>query len=146
MECYGRTIREWAGALHLLRVVLYHGGQLEKEQGFPRKKPPRPPIKPSMEKVMMRYLTTRRLTDQPATVKKTDHALRQLITWLAHTYPDVESFAEVTRDHLMEFAESLDISPLTGRALARNSKIAILFRLSVFFQDGARWGWQDVPD
>jgi len=146
IERYRRTIREYTAALHLLRVLLYHRGQLGKEPRVSRQKPPRPPIKPSMEKVMMRYLTTRRLTDQPATVKKTDHALRQLITWLAHTYPDVESFAEVTRDHLMEFAESLDISPLTGRALARNSKIGILVRLSVFFQDGARWGWQDVPD
>lgn len=146
IERYRRTIREYTGALHLLRVLLYHRGQLGKEPRVSRQKPPRPPIKPSMEKVMMRYLTALRLTYQPGTVKKTDHALRQLISWLAHTYPDVESFAEVTRDHLMEVAESLDSSPLTGRALARNSKLGILVRLAVFFQDGARWGWQDVPD
>src|SRR5579885_1567171 len=72
-----------------------------------------------MEAVLARYLTTRRLTDQPGTVRVFDKAIRRLITWLAGTYPQIETFTQVSRDHLMEFAEYLStmISPATGKPL-----------------------------
>src|SRR5207247_10611405 len=95
--------------LHLLHVILYHRGQVSKEpRRFLKQSKPRPVIKPRMEAVVARYLTARGLTDRPGTLVGLDLALRQFIGWLAQAYPEVESFAEVTRQHLMEFADAMN--------------------------------------
>ena len=47
----------------------------------------RSPGKPQMEAVVTRYLATRSLTDQPATVKRAKRELYQFIDWLAQAYP-----------------------------------------------------------
>src|SRR5207244_8472484 len=88
--------------LHLLHVILYHRGQVSKEpRRFLNHRNPRPVMKPRMEAVVARYLTARGLTDRPGTIGGLDLALRQFIGWLAQAYPEVEAFAEVTREHLM---------------------------------------------
>ncbi len=64
-----------------------------------------------MEAVVARYLSVRRLTDRPGTIRHIDAALRQLIAWLARTSPSLDTFAEVTRDHLLAYAEALNTEP-----------------------------------
>ena len=141
--------RRYQSNLHLLHVILYHRGQVSKEpRRFLNQRNPRPVLKPRMEAVVARYLTARGLTDRPSTIGGLDLALRQFIGWLAQAYPEVESFAEVTREHLMEFAEAMNtmVGARTKRPLATLTKRGRLSRLCVFFQDVATWGWNEVPD
>lgn len=151
---YGSTQRyhalaQWhSRALHMMRVVLYHRGQVPTEQRRVRRQPPPPPVlKPRMEAVVARYLSTRRLTDRPGTIGHIDAALRQLIAWLARTSPSLMTFAEVTREHLLAYAEALNTepNPRTKQPIALSTKLGILSILSVFFQDVVQWQWEDVP-
>lgn len=146
-ERYGEAIKCYRRFLHTLRIVLYHRGQVSTEPRVRRPPVQRVVLKPRMEAVIARYLTARRLTDRPATVSKIDEALRCLITWLAQTYPELETFAEVTRDHMLQFAEALNTMPTasTQRPYAENTRVRMLSCLSVFFQDVTKWQWEDVP-
>ena len=134
--------------VHMTQVVLYHCGLTEME---PHRSMPtyaeRPPLKPRMEKVVTRYLATRALTDRPATVEKFHHTLRHFATWLTQTHPLIESFADVTREHLLAFSEALTlmVMPRTGQPLAAWSKLRRMSCLSVFFRETAAWEWDEVP-
>jgi integrase len=134
--------------VHMLQVVLYHRGQVATE---PRKVMPpyaqRPIFRPRMEAVVDRYLTARRVTDRPATVMRLDTALRRLIAWLAEVHPEIETFADLTRDHIVAFADaSCQLTlPKTGQPPALLTRRGWLACLSVFFRDVALWGWKDVP-
>ena len=68
--------------------------------------------------------------------------------WLSQAYPQIASFAEVTRDHLFEFAEALNSwkGMHSGEPLSALTKRGNLSGLSVFFRDMASWGWDDVPN
>jgi len=148
-EYHKEITSRYQSHLHLLHVILYHRGQVSKEpRRFLKQSKPRPVIKPRMEAVVARYLTARGLTDRPGTLVGLDLALRQFIGWLAQAYPEVESFAEVTRQHLMEFAEAMNtmVGARTNRPLAILTKRGRLSRLGVFFQDVAKWEWNEVPD
>lgn len=148
-ERYQQGIRdEYLIGIHLLQTVLYHQGQIHTEPyrvTFLR--PTRPPRKPQMEAVVTRYLAMRQLTDQPATVKRAKRELLKFIDWLAITYPWVESWREVTRDQVMEYANALNAMINTrGKLYAAQTKYGLLSRLSVFFQDTISWEWEDVPN
>ena len=149
-EHYHQEIaRQYTSNLHLLHVVLYHRGQVSQEpRRLLNQRNQRPVLKPRMEAVVARYLRARGLTDRPGTIIGLELALRQFMSWLAQAYPAVESFAAVTREHLMEFAEAMNtmLGARTKRPLATLTKRGSLSRLSVFFQDVAKWGWDDVPD
>jgi integrase len=147
-ERYQQVRKFYTASLYLLHVVLYHRGQLivEPHRVLPDLRP-RTSIRPRMEAVVERYLVYRRLTDRPSTIEHLDLSTHRFIAWLAQVHPQVETFAQVTRDLLMEYAEVLNtmISPSSGRPFATVTKRCELSNLSVFFQDTARWGWEDVP-
>ena len=136
-------------AFRLLKTVLYHRNQGDMAVPRRRGKVPRPREvrKPCMEAVVNRYLAARQLTAQPHTVVNLRTSLRHFIDWLAQTYPAMETLAEVTREHVMEYAEVLNTvkSALTHRPLAAATKHHRLSELAVFFQDTAKWQWDDVP-
>jgi integrase len=94
-----------------------------------------------------RFLAARRLTDRPSTVETLEHALREFIAWLYRVEPQLESFADVTRDHLLAYGEFLahTTSPHTGRPYAFFSRRGRLAALAVFFRQVAQWHWDDVP-
>jgi site-specific recombinase XerD len=99
-----------------------------------------------MEAAVTRYLARRRLTDQPATVKRAKRELFKFIDWLAQAHPKVSSWAEVTRDQVMEYADTLHTMISTrGTPYATQTKRGLLSRLVVFFQDTISWEWEDVP-
>lgn len=145
---YREAIKTYGTHLHLLRVVLYHRGQIAKE---PRKKwtkrLERPPLKPRMAAVAERYVAVRRLTARPATIVRIEQALRKFATWLADAHPKVESFAEVDRNVVLEFAGWFAETPVkrTGQPPSILTRRGQLSPLSVFFRDTADWGWEDVP-
>jgi len=80
-EGYHETMRKhYRPALHMLQTVLYHRGQINIEPPKPTKPAIlRPVIKPRMEAVVARYLTTRRLTGQPGTIYNLSKCLHQFI-------------------------------------------------------------------
>src|SRR5260370_8750637 len=102
-------------------------------------------MNPRMEAVIARYLAARRLTDQPSTVAGYEQDLHRFVSWLTQAHPDVETLAGVTRDHITQYAEALTTmtSTRTGRPLATLTRRGALSCLSVFFQDTARWQWED---
>lgn len=148
LEQYHKQRKAYQTHLHLTHVVLYHSGYTSVE---PHRIMPtyaaRPVLKPRMEVVVSKYLAARRLTDRPNTVEKFNMTLRHFVNWLTQMYPEVETFAEVTREQVLAFAEALDTMPMprTGQPLAAWSKLRRLSCLSVFFRETAAWGWEDVP-
>jgi integrase len=135
-------------SVNLLQTVLYHRGQINAEPPRP-KKPPfvRPVVKPQMEAVIDHYLATRRLTNQPGTIRNFYEALHQFVEWMAQSYPSIETWAEVSRELVMEYAEALNTLPTrtTGRPLAATTRLTRLSCLSMFFKDVVAWRWEQVP-
>lgn len=144
-----QTVAEYTAALHLLHVALYHHGQVAAEPRRGHGTPPRHPgPTPRMEAVVERYLQARRAQGtRPATIERLGWVLRHFIAWLAHAYPALDSFAAVTREHVLAYAAMLEDAraPKTGRPLTVETKITRLSSLSVFFRDITAWGWPDTP-
>jgi integrase len=140
--------KQWITHLHQLQVVLFHRGQVATQ---PRKLMPswKPPLvlPPRMQAVADKWLAARRLTDAPATVEKLEIAVRRFGEWLAEHHPAIVSYAEVTRDHCLAWAESLAEAPAekTGRPLGAVTRIQRISGLSQLFRDAAAWEYEDVP-
>lgn len=149
VERYQRVAPAYLSHVHTLHVLLYHLGSLttEPQRSCKRQAPPRPLVHPKMETVITRYLAQRRLTDRPSTVRYQTQALHMFQDWLAQTYPSVESFAAITRDQVLEYAQSLNtfICPRTGKPASIVYKIRLLSCLKLFFQYGADEEWEDCP-
>ncbi len=148
-EEYRRRARKsYLTAIHRLKVVLYHRGQATTEPWKIMPKYAEPsPGHPRLLATINRYLVARRLTSRPATVVRLEVSFRRFMQWLDQTYPQIETFAEVTRDHLFEFAEWLSAwkGRHSGQPLSTLTKRGNLSALSVFFRDTASWEWDDVP-
>jgi integrase len=147
-ERYHRQRKGYQTHLHLTHVLLYHRGWTPVE---PHRIMPlyaeRPQLKPRMEAVVRKYLAARRLTHEASTVEKMNMTLRHFACWLTQTYPEMDTFAQVRREHILAFAEALETMPMkrSGQPLAAWSKLRRLSCLSVFFRETAAWGWEDVP-
>jgi len=135
--------------IHALRVVLYHRGQATTEPRRNHRPPGRrwPVRKPRMQAVVERFLAVRRLTDRPATVLHIDLAVRQFVAWLVEADPRLETFAQVTREHVLAYAEALQAmrNPRTGQPYATLTKRGRLAGLVVFFRNVTAWRWEDAP-
>jgi site-specific recombinase XerD len=138
----------YLGSLQLLQNILYHRGQIHVEpRRFGRQQAPRTVARPRMEATIERYLATRRFTHAPGTVRNFEKVLRHFAHWLLHTYPTLEAFADVTREHLLEYANALNTmkGERTQQPFAATTKYGMLSYLAQFFQEVAFWGWEDVP-
>jgi integrase len=151
-EQYDMLAQEYQGSLYLLQVVLYHRGQARSE---PRKRLPygekeavAQTEKPRLQATVSRYLAVRQITDRPETLKHFQVGLRRFMRWLTQTVPELESFAEVTREQTLAYAAFLEteISPQTGKLLTAWSKRNYLAAVKQFFQQGAQRQWEDMPD
>ncbi|HEY6406316.1 MAG TPA: site-specific integrase [Ktedonobacteraceae bacterium] len=142
-----QQLDHYKGWIFKLQVILYHRGQAATLPRVTRPSAPREVLRPRMEAVVTRYLAARRLDARPSTVKSFRIALHLLILWLAQAYPELETFAEVTREHLIQFAEALNTMTgvQTHRPFASGTKQLMLSCLSIFFQQVARGPWEDVP-
>jgi len=140
--------KQWITHLHQLQVVLFHRGQVATQ---PRKLMPswKPPLvlPPRMQAVAGKWLAARRLTDAPATVEKLEIAVRRFGEWLGEHHPGIVSYADVTRDHCVAWAESLAETPAekTGKPLGAVTRIQRISGLSQLFRDAAAWEYDDVP-
>lgn len=140
--------KQWITHLHQLQVVLFHRGQSVTQ---PRKLMPswKPPLvlPPRMQAVADKWLAARRITDAPSTVDKLELTVRKFGEWLAEHHPEVVSYAEVTRDHCLAWAQDLAEAPAetTGKPLGVTSRIQRISALSQMFRDTAAWEYADVP-
>ncbi len=138
----------WITHLHQLQVVLYHRGQLDTQPRklMPTRKQP-PMLAPRMQTVAHKWLASRRLTDAPATVEKLEQALHTFAAWLQENHPEITTFAEVTREHCLDWITHLATAPTarTGKPLGTMSRIQRISGLSQFFRDTALWEYTDVP-
>jgi len=140
--------KNWITHLHQLQVVLYHRGQVAEQ---PRKLMPgwKPPlVLPStMQAVADKWLAARRLTDRPSTVNKLELTIRRFGDWLGEHHPEIESFADVTRDHCLAWIAHITEEPTeqTGKPLGVVSRIQRISGLGQLFRDTASWQWDDVP-
>ena len=100
-----------------------------------------------MKQTLERYVSTRLLTDSPRTVYGLESIIRQFAVWLEQTYPEIETFAQVTREMALEYIQTLDtkIGAHTKKPLTIRGKHNLIRRLAQFFRDGALWEWTDVP-
>jgi hypothetical protein len=78
-----------------------------------------------MQSVAVKWLAARSLTDAPSTVAKLELTVRKLGDWLATHHPEIVSYADVTRDHCLAWAQDLTESPAetTGKPLGAISRI-----------------------
>lgn len=97
--------------------MLFHRGQVSTQ---PRKLmpawKPASALPPRMQAVADKWLAARRLTDRPATVDKLELATRRFGEWLSRHHPEVDSFAQVTREHCLGWIQSLPTSRATPPA------------------------------
>ncbi len=131
-----QQLDHYKGWIFKLQIILYHRGQAATLPRVTRPSAPREVLRPRMEAVVIRYLAVRRLDARPSTVKSFRIALHLLIPWLAQAYPELETFAEAL--HTMKGVQ-------THRPFASGTKQLMLSCLSIFFQQVARWQWEDVP-
>src|SRR5229473_1114675 len=147
-ETYREVTQQYRQAIYSLRLVLYHRGRIAAPPDRTPSRPERVLLQPRMNALLERYLWARRVQyARPATITKIGCDVRRFIHWLSGEHPNLESFSEVTRDHVLSYSASLEtaLSPRTARPLTVESKITRLSSLSVFFQDTTAWGWEEAP-
>ncbi len=145
---YREAVHVYRTHLQITRVVLYHSGIIATP---PRRNPSAPfqhPVLPEgLETVIERYLAVRRVDRRPKTVQSYVLILHSCANWLVRSYPEIVSWAQVSREHLLAFAEDLNtrISAETGQRLSARTKEGYLVTLATFLRDVALWQWEDVP-
>jgi len=147
-ERYREVSRHYRSYLQVVRVVLYHRGQIVTEPGRLRPVPNEPPVpQPRMEAVIQRYLATRRLSSRPKTVQRFSLSLRTFGAWLTSTFPALVSFAEVDRALVLAYVQALEllVSAKSKRPLSLRTRHGYLETLGTFLRDVVAWGWDDVP-
>ena len=97
--------------------------------------------------VLERYLEARRAQQSSAaTISRFDSVVRHFTAWSVVVNPTIETFTDVTRDHILAYAATLQTNSANGGAVVSiETKISRLSTLSVFLQDTAAWGWKDAP-
>ncbi|MFJ6141212.1 hypothetical protein [Kitasatospora sp. NPDC092286] len=97
--------------------------------------------------VAQKWLAARELTDAPSTVDKLELAVRVFGVWLGENHPEITTFADVTREHCLDWIGHIAQAPAerTGKPLGVMSRIQRISGLSQFFRDTAVWQYADVP-
>jgi integrase len=81
---------------------------------------------------------------RPNTLYHREISLRRLLEYLATAAPEVRSFAQVTRDHVLGFLAAMaeNIQPTTGRRLATHTRRGRTSDVALFFRDLIGLGWE----
>lgn len=144
----GRTI---AVVCHRLQLSLFHAGQITTLRGPVYREPISvtgwSTVATGFAETARRYVEQLTLSLRPNTVKHIDHDLRQFGTWLADTYPEVATCAEMNREHIEAFKTWLSThpTPATGKPLNRVSIKNALINLHCFLTRITEWGYPNAP-
>lgn len=128
-------------ACYVTQLALYHEGLMPVPPRRTRFQRTVHRVKPAMAGLLRRYRDMRESTDARATTAaRYDAYGRHLADWLWDYHPDVASFADLTREHILAYAKSL-----VDEGASVDSRISRLSGLSVMFHDTTAWGWPDAP-
>jgi integrase len=147
LEHYRALAHAFTSSITFLHYLLYHAGWMSRPARPLVWPTERKLVRPRMERLLERYLRERTATAETQTVRGIEFAMRHLIRWVVIRQPTMQTFAELTRANILEFARWLDDrrGMITKRPLSINTKIRILSGVAAFFRDVALWGWDDVP-
>ena len=140
--------KAWVTHIGQLRLVLYHRGQIAELR---RKAMPsyaaRAPLQPGMHVLAERWLALRRPGLRPSTRYHLELAVRRFLEHLGATTPEVTSFDQVTREHVLAWMQAMatDVQTSTGRRLSVQTRRDRICGLGQFLRDAATWGWEGVP-
>jgi integrase len=145
------SARGMAAMFHRPRLTLFHAGRI----GSLHRPAQRPPVSvtgwsvvaPGYAETARRYVEQVRLSLRPATVSHIEHDLRRFGAWLADTYPDVTSCADLDRAHVEAFKTWLAThsTKRTGKPLNRVSVKNTLINLHCFFDRISEWDYPNPP-
>lgn len=126
---------------HLMHLALYHEGLMPTPPQRTRAEPTKHRVKPAMAALLKRYRETREATGaRPTTAVRYEAYGRHLADWLWDNHPEVTSFAELTREQILQYAKSL-----VDQGASVDTRLSRLSGLSVMFQDATAWEWPGAP-
>lgn len=140
--------KSWTLRVNQFELLLFHRGQLDTQpRKFMRSIKERKSVCPRMHEVVNRWLVARSATDRPISVKRFELALYRFMVWLNEERPAIGSFAQVTRDDVLQYLVVLSEqpSPRTGQPLGPLARRGHVSALSQFFRNTAAWEWGDTP-
>jgi integrase len=140
--------KSWTLRVNQLELLLFHRGQVDTQpRKFMRSIKERKPVPPRMQVVVNRWLVARSVTDRPLTVQRLELALYRFMVWLSTERPAILSFAQVTRDDVLQYLIVLSEqpSPRTGHPLGPLARRGHVSSISQFFRNTAAWAWEDTP-
>jgi integrase/recombinase XerD len=140
-----------AAVFHRLRLTLFHAGRLSTL----RQPTTNPPVSVTgwatvatgFAESAHRYVEQVTVSLRPSTVKSIEHDLREFGIWLADTHPEVDSCADLHREHIEAFKTWLCTHPrpATGKPLNRVSIKNALINLHCFLTRITEWGYPNPP-
>jgi integrase/recombinase XerD len=140
-----------AAVFHRLRLTLFHAGRLTTLRRpvahLPVSVTGWATVAPGFAESAHRYVEQVTVSLRPSTVKAIEHDLREFGTWLADTHPEVDSCADLHREHIEAFKTWLSThpTPSTGKPLNRVSIKNALINLHCFFTRITEWGYPNPP-
>jgi integrase len=130
-----------SGVAWSLQVALYHQHLVPKPPHRATIRLRTLQVKPRMEALIVRYAEARgAMGARPSTLEKYRNSGRHLANWLWRHEPDVESFSDLAREHILAYAAGL-----VEDGLSLDVQLQRLCGLSVMFHDATAWGWPDAP-
>jgi integrase len=148
-------LRSAIARLHAAHVLLFDLGQLDRpptgrvatETWVDHLAPETAPSK--IRAVIERYLRLHldANLDRPQTVRHSHNALRRLVTWMTGAHPEMNTLADLHREHAEEFLRWLgtQTSQHTGAPLSVSFRRTTITLITRFLTETAAWGWADAP-
>jgi integrase len=140
--------RVWRWNVRHLQLLLHHAGRaVEAPRLTPCRRRPMPSPRPELQALADRWLAIKRNTLSQATIDHVAVSLRSFIAHLARTAPSIETFADVTAEHMNSFLTAMteEINLKTGRPLSITARHTRASAVACFLSDGARWNWPNFP-
>lgn len=101
----------------------------------------------AIAKTSVRYLKQRSLIREKGTVQNNFMAINKFALWLDDNYPNIKSYAEVSRNIINEYIAHLHEhgSNKFGKPYSPNAIRNFVIGIKAFFDEALAWGYQDVP-
>jgi integrase len=144
--------RGMAAHFHRLQLTLFHAGHITSLARPSRKAPVSVTgwaiVALGFADAARRYVAQVELSLRPSTTKRIEHDLREFGTFLAESFPDVESCADLERLHIEAYKAWLSKKEgrYTNKPLDRISVKNRLINLHCFFDRITEWGYPDSPE
>jgi integrase/recombinase XerD len=143
--------RGMASHFHRLQLTLFHAGRLDSlarpKRGEPVSVTGWLVVAPGIAAAARRYVAQVELSLRPSTTKRIEHDLREFGTFLAESFPDVATCADLERRHIESYKLAIAArhGRYTGKPLDKISVKNRLINLHCFFDRTTEWGYPDAP-